>query len=523
MKAVTIARERYYDSVFLMIITREVKALSGINDAVVSLATPSNVENLARVGFTSPELEKAGPNDLVIAIDAENGETLVAAQVHVEEMLRKKSEAPQGSVKERPHTLAGAVKLLPNANLHEVNLHETSLVLISVPGPYAAREARGALSRGFHVMLFSDNVPIEEESALKAEAYERGLLMMGPDCGTALINGVPLGFANVVRRGPIGIVGASGTGIQEISSLIDRYGGGISQAIGTGGHDLSKRVGGVMTRLGIEALGDDDRTEVIVVVSKAPSSDVACTIVEVVSSAGKPAVVHFVGGEPQPARGNIVFAKTLADAARLACEHAGMTDLPLKEAITLPDVQYAPEQRFVRGYFCGGTLCQEAWEILAQRGLDVRSNVATVPIQKIDPKEEADGHLLWDLGDDSFTLGRPHPMIEPSLRDERVLAAAQDPTVAVILVDLVLGYGSHLDPGSSLAAAATHAIEIARSRNKDLLVIASITGTDQDPQGLHKQRKALEEAGLIIASNNAAAAEAAFTAIDRIHAEGGAR
>ncbi len=513
MKAVTIARERYYDSVFLMLITREVKALSGINDAVVSLATPSNVENLARVGFTSPELEKAGPNDLVIAIDAENSKTLAAAQVHVEEMLRKKNEASQGSVKERPRTLASAVKLLPNANL----------VLISVPGPYAAHEARGALSRGFHVMLFSDNVPIEEEIALKAEAYERGLLMMGPDCGTALINGVPLGFANVVRRGPIGIVGASGTGIQEISSLIDRYGGGISQAIGTGGRDLSKKVGGVMTRLGIEALGDDDQTEVIVVVSKAPSPDVACDIVETVSSAGKPAVVHFVGGEPQPAIGNVVFAKTLADAARLACERAGIIDLLLKEAITLPDVQYAPGQWFIRGYFCGGTLCQEAWGILTQEGLDVRSNVATNLTQKIDPKEEAEGHLLWDLGDDAFTLGRPHPMIEPSLRDERVLAVAEDSTVAVILVDLVLGYGSHPDPGASLAAAATRAIEIARSRGRDLLIIASITGTDQDPQGLHRQRKALEDAGLIIASNNAAAAEAAFTAIDRIHAEGGAR
>ncbi len=513
MKAVTIARERYYDSVFLMLITREVKALSGINDAVISLATPSNVENLARVGFRSPELEEAGPNDLVVAIDAEDNEALAAAQAHVEDMLRKKSEPSQGSTKERPRTLANAVKLLPEANL----------VVISVPGPHAAREARGALNRGFHVMLFSDNVPIEEEIALKTEAYERGLLMMGPDCGTALINGVPLGFANVVRRGTIGIVGASGTGIQEISSLIDRYGGGISQAIGTGGRDLSKRVGGVMTHFGIEALGDDDRTKVIVVVSKAPSPDVARDIVETVSATEKPAVVHFVGGEPQPTVGNIVFAKTLADAARLACERAGMTDLPLEKTITLPEVQYAPEQRFIRGYFCGGTLCQEAWKILARRGLDVRSNVATDPTQKIDPKEETEGHLLWDLGDDAFTLGKPHPMIEPSLRDERVLAAVQDPTVAVILVDLVLGYGAHPDPGASLAAAATGAIEIARSRGGDLLVIASITGTDQDPQGLHRQRKALQDAGLIIASNNAEAAETAFAAIERSHAEGGAR
>jgi len=182
-----------------------------------------------------------------------------------------------------------------------------------------------------------------------------------------------------------------------------------------------------------------------------------------------------------------------------------------------------PEQRFIRGYFCGGTLCQEAWKILDRRGLDVRSNVATEPTQKIDPKEQANGHLLWDLGDDSFTLGRPHPMIEPSLRDEHLLAAAQDPTAAVILVDLVLGYGSHPDPGSSLAAATTRAIDIARSRGGDLLVIASITGTDQDPQDLNRQRKALEDAGLIIASNNAAAAEAAFAAIEQLDTGDGAR
>ena len=513
MKAVTIARERYYDSVFLMLITREVKVLSGINDAVVSLATPSNVENLARVGFTSPELEEAGPNDLVIAIDAQDEEALLAAQARVEEMLKKKSEPPQGEAKERPHTLASAIKLLPEANL----------VLISVPGLYAAREARGALHRGLHVVLFSDNVPIEEEVALKKEAYKRGLFMMGPDCGTAIINSVPLGFANAVRRGPIGIVGASGTGIQEITSLIHRYGGGISQAIGTGGRDLSERVGGVMTKLGVEALGNDNKTEVIVVISKTPSPDVASRIVETVSSTDKPAVVHFVGQGGAVRDRKIVFANTLANAARLACKHAGITITSPKEATVLPDVHYAPEQRFIRGYFCGGTLCQEAWGILAQRGLDIRSNVATNPAQKIDPKEREDGHVLWDLGDDAFTLGRPHPMIDPVLRDERVLAAAQDPTVAVILVDLVLGYGSHPDPGASLAKAAARAIATARSRGGDLLVITSITGTDQDPQDLEKQRKVLEASGVVIAKSNAAAAQAVLAALERLKAGGGAR
>ena len=513
MKAVTIARERYYDSVFLMLITREVKVLSGINDAVVSLATPRNVENLARVGFTSPKLEEAGPNDLVIAIDAQDEEALLAAQARVEEMLKKKSEPPQGEAKERPHTLAGAIKLLPEANL----------VLISVPGLYAAREARGALRRGLHVMLFSDNVPIEEEVALKKEACKRGLLMMGPDCGTAIINGKPLGFANSVRRGSIGIVGASGTGIQEITSLIHRYGGGISQAIGTGGRDLTEAVDGVMTRFGIEALGSDKETEMIVVVSKAPAPSVAEEVIATLKSVGKPAVVHFVGQGGAVRDRKIVFANTLANAARLACKHAGIIITSPKEATVLPDVHYAPEQRFIRGYFCGGTLCQEAWGILAQRGLDIRSNVATNPAQKIDPKEREDGHVLWDLGDDAFTLGRPHPMIEPSLRDERVAQAGGDPSVAVVIVDLVLGYGAHPDPGASLAKAAARAIATARSRGGDLLVITSITGTDQDPQDLEKQRKVLDASGVVIAKSNAAAAQAVLAALERLKAGGGTR
>ncbi|MCK4355981.1 acyl-CoA synthetase FdrA [Candidatus Bipolaricaulota bacterium] len=519
MKAVTIARERYYDSVFLMIITREVKALSGINGAVVSLATPSNVEDLARVGFTSPELEKAGPNDLVIAIDAENSKTLAAAQVHVEEMLRKKNEPSQGSVKERPRTLANAVKLLPEANL----------VLISVPGPYAAREARGALSRGFHVMLFSDNVPIDEEIALKAEAYERGLLMMGPDCGTALINGVPLGFANVVRRGPIGIVGASGTGIQEISSLVDRYGGGISQAIGTGGHDLSKRVGGVMTHLGIEALGDDDQTEVIVVVSKAPAQSVAKKVIDRLEKVEKPVVVQFIGEDDLPPHGNVTFAPSLAAAARIACEKAGVkiadeskeSEAQIEEIAAAESAKISPQQQRLVGLFGGGTLAQEAWHLLSAGGEKVYSNVALDQEFKIRGDESVDGHVLVDLGDDIFTRGRPHPMIEPSLRDEYVYALLNDENIAILLVDLVLGYGAHPDPASGLAAAIAQVKKTFTKRGQYLSVVASITGTNADPQGYSRQRATLEDAGAIVMGSNEAVARLAHAILAHITREGG--
>jgi len=256
MKQVTIEKERYYDSVFLMLISKEVEALPRVNSATAALATPSNIENLARIGFTSPKLLASGPNDLVVAIDAQSEQALAAAQARVEEMLtEKKQESSSEGV--RPASLSSAIDHLPGANL----------ALISVPGQYAAREARLALRKGLHVMLFSDNVAIEDEIALKKEATQKGLLMMGPDCGTAIINGAPLGFANGVRSGSIGIVGASGTGIQEISSLIDRYGAGISQAIGTGGRDLHEQVGGMMMLFGIDVLAADPETSVIVVVS----------------------------------------------------------------------------------------------------------------------------------------------------------------------------------------------------------------------------------------------------------------
>src|SRR5690606_14776291 len=125
------------------------------------------------------------------------------------------------------------------------------------PGVYAAFEAFRALENNLNVMMFSDNVTVEDEIKLKDLAVKKDLLMMGPDCGTAIINGVGLCFANKIKRGPIGLVAASGTGLQEVTVLIDQFGGGISQAIGVGGRDLSKDVMGRMTLHAINALNAD--------------------------------------------------------------------------------------------------------------------------------------------------------------------------------------------------------------------------------------------------------------------------
>ncbi len=514
MRRITIEKERYYDSVFLMLISKEVEALSGVNSATAALATPSNIENLARVGFSSPDLLAAGPNDLVVAIDAENQQALSTAQARVEEMLSKKKEATSTGTA-RPSTLTSAIAALPGANL----------VLISVPGQYAAREARQALHKNLHVMLFSDNVSLDDEISLKKEAVKRGLLMMGPDCGTAIISGVPLGFANAVRRGSIGIVGASGTGIQEISSLVDRYGGGISQAIGTGGRDLHEEIGGRMMLFGIDALAADPETAVIVVVSKAPAQSVAQRVITKLEKLDKPVVVQFIGDDDAPPRGKITFAPSLAAAARIACENAGIkivdeseeSEAQIEETAAAESRRMSSQQQRLVGLFGGGTLAQEAWHLLLNVGEEkVYSNVALDQEFKIRGDEPVDGHLLIDLGDDIFTQGRPHPMIEPSLRDEHVYALAQDGSVALLLVDLVLGYGAHRDPASGLAAAIAQVKKTFAERGSYLSVVASITGTNADPQGYSRQWATLADAGVIVTSSNEAATQLAHAILTHI-------
>ena len=510
MRAIHVEKDRYNDSVLLMSISREVKALPDVTDAIVCMATPANLEHLARVGFTSPQLSETSPNDLLIAVDAANKEALEAARAHTQKMLVERRRPSGLDTQARPRTLSEAVTVLPEANF----------LLVSVPGAYAAREAREGLRRGLHVMLFSDNVSVEDEVKLKREASRRGLLMIGPDCGTAIINGKPLGFANAVRRGTIGIVGASGTGIQEISCLVHRAGGGISQAIGTGGRDLSEEVGGLMTQFGVAALGEDPQTEAIVVVSKAPADGVAKRILATLEKTGKPGVVHFVGHPGARKHRNVQFAGSLAEAATLACRAVGIEDEAIRYASDEELVALArkerkdktPEQILLRGLFCGGTLCQEAWAILNRGGLEVFTNVALGAEYKIESGEGSEGsrHLLWDLGDDAFTVGRPHPMIEPALRDEHVIAAAQDPSVSVVLFDLVLGHGAHPDPATSLAKAVTEARAIAARHGGHLSIVASVTGTDRDPQGYDQQVDLLQQAGIWVMRSNAEAARLAL-------------
>jgi len=450
-----VERGRYLDSVALMRLSRRLAALPGIEGAALMIGSPSNKTLLRDAGLLAAEGEQAGANDLVIAVRASDQRS---GQAALDSALTLVSERPQSETFPHARSLAGALETMPRANL----------ALISVPGEYAALEARKALGAGLHALVFSSGVPLEEERSLKLLANEKGLLLMGPDCGTALIAGTPIAFANAVPRGDIGIVSASGTGLQEVSCLIARMGAGVSHGIGVGGRDLDERVGALGTLAAIEALEQDSTTKTIVLISKPPAPQVAEKVLQRLARCAKRSVVCFLGLE-KPG-----LARTLLEAAEMA---SGKKIAPLEN----------PARGRVNGrveaLYCGGTLCSEAELIFRRLSLN--------------------GHRFVDLGDDQYTRSRPHPMIEPEIRNHHVAAALADPGVGVILVDVVLGYGAHSDPAGVLLKAI----------DREKIFIASVTGTDNDPQVRSRQVALLREAGVLVAPSNAHAAELAASLV----------
>lgn len=501
---IAIQNNAYHDSVALMSLTGQINGLDGVVEAVVSMATPMNKELLAGVGMLTEEVNASGENDLILAVKAESVEALEEAFRVIDELLnaqKGKKKKGEGTI----HTWGAAVQALPEANL----------AIISVPGEYAAREAEQALKRGLNVMIFSDNVSLAEEKRIKEMAAGKGLLVMGPDCGTAIINGTGLCFANDVRRGSIGLVAASGTGLQEVTVQLHRLGLGISQAIGTGGRDLHEDIGGIMMLEGIRALQTDEATEVIVLISKPPHPDVQRRILRELEGSSKPSVICFLDGDTAALReAGYEAASTLLDAALLAArllnpeavrEESSRFGELVKEADRQRS-QLAAGQTDVRGLFCGGTLTAEALSILREEGLSVKSNVAKKAEEKLKDVSVSQGHTLLDLGDDEFTVGRPHPMIEPSLRNGRIVQEAKDPATAVLFLDFELGFGSHEDPAGISIEAICEAKRLAEGEGRYLPVIAYICGTELDKQDKASQTRMLEEAGVLVADSNMEAA-----------------
>ena len=520
----------YHDSVSLMLVARELSKQNGVKDAAVVMGTEANKSILADADLLTDDAKAASPNDLVIAVSSENDSAADAALQKAEILLKQKTASAQtGEFK--PKTIRGALSAHADANV----------AVISVAGRYAADEAWEALSRGLHVLLFSDNVSLEDEIALKKYARDHGLLLMGPGAGTTILNNVALGFANVLPRGSVGIVSAAGTGLQEVSTLLARRGAGISQGIGTGGRDLKKEVGGIMMLESLKALQQDDATSVLVLISKPPADEVVRLILDQAAASVKPTVICFLGGDASALTKipNVIPARTLYECALLAAQtirlpHPG--HLPMGEGMELPSpigrrvgdegesvrkiladenaklAEQAKDlkqklnanQRYLRGLFSGGTLCYEAQVIWKDMLSDKIYSNAPLPGGNVLPDStKSVQHTAVDLGEEEFTVGRPHPMIDNDLRIRRLLQEARDPETAVIMLDVVLGYGAHPDPASELAPAILQAKQIAEH---ELIVAASVTGTEDDPQRLSAQVTALQNAGAVVCESNSAAA-----------------
>ena len=480
----------YLDSVALMRTSAVLKQRPGIDEAVLMIGTDTNKQILRDARVLDEAVAKsATPSDLIIAVRATDADAAAQCIEQAAFALDSRSSSDADATQAAPRTLAGAATQSGNANL----------ALISTAGAFAAREARAALAEGLNVMLFSDNVALADELALKHDATARGLIVMGPDCGTAYINGVPLAFANSVTNGSYGVVAASGTGLQEVSVLLTRAGLGISHGIGVGGRDLSDAVGALSTLTALDWLEADVNTTHIILISKPPGANTAAKVFERLSAMTKPVTVCLLGADDAGATANNVsITRTLKQCVEVA------SGIPMDTPIALPAAAEA-RAGSIRGLFCGGTLCAEARIVLSGAGAQVASNAPVDAASINDHASGTNGHQLFDLGADEFTVGRPHPMIEPTVRDAPLQAALSDPNVAVVLLDVVLGYGAHLDPAGEIA-------RVLRAHGATRPnIVAYVCGTETDPQGFHAQSQKLLSAGVMLAPSNADAATLALT------------
>ena len=479
---VDVRRGAYHDSVTLMQVSKAVAATPGVSAVQVAMATELNVEVLTGMGFTVPG--DAGANDLLIAVRGQDPEGVSAGLAAVDAALadlRRRTSAPQGmGAPPEPRTLGSAIER-----------GEANLVVISVPGGHAVIETYDAIDRGASVMLFSDNVPVEDEVALKRAADAADVLVMGPDCGTAVVSGVALGFANVVRRGPVGIVAASGTGAQQVMCLLDAADVGVSHCLGVGGRDLKAAVGGLAAKAALRALAADEATQDVIVVSKPPAQEVLDEVAALAAELDLTVRWAILGaGRPDLTTST---ERALAEAGR------GIPTWPSRVA---EDGDPGTRSAALRGLFCGGTLAEESMLIAAPVLGRVMSNIAHDEDLLLTGAMTGPGHLVIDFGDDGLTRGRAHPMIDPTLRMERIASEARDAECGVLLLDLVLGHGAHPDPAGDLAEAIRAAKAAA---GRDLPVVVSLVGTDSDPQDRAAAEAALADAGASVFLSNAAA------------------
>ena len=491
-----ILKNNYQDSINLMLLTNTINDLDGVTMSQIMMGTDANKDILNNTGLLTPEAEAASPNDMMIVVDSEDEQIMEEVLPAIDTFLADLSA--KGDDKEKPAAASWqeALTALPDANV----------ALFSIPGEYGAAEMEKALKNGLHVFSFTDNVAIEDEVRLKKLAHEKGLLMMGPDCGTGIISSIPIAFTNVVSPGNIGVVGASGTGIQEVTTIIDRLGGGVVHAIGTGGRDLSDKVGAITVKDAIVALENHEPTDVICVISKPPAIEVRDEAVQLLQSISKPVVAIFLGEKPEAHEGKVYLAHTLEETAQIAVDLANEEAVKRNYFTKLdkPNVSTLDKDKVVKGLYSGGTLAAEAGMLISE-ALNLEGLV----------KQEgyilhSHGYDVIDLGDDIYTQGKPHPMIDPEVRIQKIEEYAEDEQTGIILFDVVLGYGAHEDMVGALLPAIEAAQTTAKTAGRDLYFVATVCGTTKDPQNYQDAVDRLKAAGVYVAESNAKAVQLAL-------------
>lgn len=486
-----IKKNSYQDSINLMLLTNSINTLAGITKCSIMMGTDANKDILKNSGLLTAEAESAAPSDMIIVVETTDEKIVENVLSETDKFLNDLAVKRKNNNALSVTSIEAALEEMPDANL----------ALFSIPGEYAADEIEKALDQGLNVFSFTDNISLEDEVRLKKKAHEKGLLLMGPDCGTGIISSIPIAFTNVVRPGNIGIVGASGTGIQEVTTIIDRLGGGVVHAIGTGGRDLSEEVNAVTVRDAILGLEYHEPTDVIVVISKPPAKKVRDEIVELLHSVTKPVVAIFLGEKPDHHEGNVYLAHTLEETAMIALDLA--KNRPVKPNY-MEEIKYEVKtplalDKTVKGLYSGGTLAAEAGMLITE----------ALGLGKLIKKEgyilNANGYEVMDLGDDIYTQGKPHPMIDPEVRIKKIREYGDDEKTGVILLDCVLGYGSHPDMAGALSDAIKDAIQTAKENGRELYFVATVCGTEYDPQSYQAAIKTLKECGVLVEESNAKA------------------
>ncbi|EOI6018921.1 acyl-CoA synthetase FdrA [Enterococcus hirae] len=496
MLETVVLKNNYQDSINLMLLTNKINSLDEVKMSQIMMGTDANKDILNNTSLLTEEAKAASANDMMIVVDSESETVMEKVMPLIDDFLADLSAKNTEQQQKSATTWKEALEQLPNANV----------ALFSIPGEYGASEMERALKNNLHVFSFTDNIAIEDEIRLKQLAHQKGLLMMGPDCGTGILSSTPIAFTNVVSPGNIGVVGASGTGIQEVTTIIDRLGGGVVHAIGTGGRDLSDQVGAITVKDAIVALENHEPTDVICVISKPPAKEVRDEVVQLLQSISKPVVAIFLGEKPTNHEGKVYLAHTLEETAQIAVDLANEETVKKNyfEPVVAPNVAQLSEDKVVKGLYSGGTLAAEAGMLISE-ALDLGGLVKSEGYVL-----KSHGYEVIDLGDDRYTQGKPHPMIDPEVRISKIHEYAKDENTGVILFDVVLGYGAHEDMVGALLPAIQEAQTEAKAAGRDLYFVATVCGTTKDPQNYQRSIERLQSAGVFVEKSNAKAVQLAL-------------